>query len=356
MKLIIHPWSRYLLKFLLALILAFIVFLLGMTVTDFRPPEKESLEFTLFRTPVPQERKEFTFMTWNLGYFGLGDEMDFFYDGGKGVRPSREKYYEYEKAGLDFIRKNDTLDFLLFQEVDRHSGRTYQQDQYQKLSNTLPNHGSAFGLNYEVFFVPQPLTQPMGKVKSGITLFSRFSPGECYRMALPGQYAWPVQLFMLDRCFILARYPLSGGKELVVINTHNEAFDKGDMRHQQLQYLSSVMLDEYRKGNYVVAGGDWNMNPPGYEKQDISEGYVPRSINPEPDPEAFPKGWKWVYDPDTPTNRDVDQPYVEGVTPVTIIDFFVHSPNVKSLEVHTLDLGFRWSDHNPVMMRCRLAD
>jgi len=25
------------------------------------------------------------------------------------------------------------------------------------------------------------------------------------------------------------------------------------------------MLDEFGKGNYVIAGGDWNQNPPGYK-------------------------------------------------------------------------------------------
>jgi hypothetical protein len=45
-------------------------------------------------------------------------------------------------------------------------------------------------------------------------------------------------------------------KELVLINTHNEAFDPGDIRRAQMDYLRTFMIDEYSKGNYVIAGGD----------------------------------------------------------------------------------------------------
>ena len=66
---------------------------------------------------------------------------------------------------------------------------------------------------------------------------------------------------MLDRCFLLSRLALPDGKELVLINTHNEAFDDGSQRNQQMAVLKELMLKEYEKGNYVITGGDWNLNP-----------------------------------------------------------------------------------------------
>lgn len=356
MKLKFKKATAVFLRMVFILVLAFILILLVMTTTDYRPDEKEDLDFYGFAAKMPADSREFTLLTWNLGYFGLGQEMDFFYEGGKQVRPPRAGYDMYEKNGLDFLKRQDTVDFILLQELDRSSKRSYRQEQYQKLANQLDSYGSVFALNYDVAFVPVPVKRPMGKVNSGIAIFSKYiHTGSC-RVSLPGHYAWPMRLFMLDRCFIMSRYPLPGGKELVIINTHNEAFDAGEMRNQQMNHLRSVMVEEYHKGNWVIAGGDWNMNPAGYDAEKVSSGDITRYVMPELETGFFPGGWSWAFDTHTPTNRDVSQPYKRGTTPATIIDYFITSPNVDILDVETFDLGFRWSDHQPVLMRCRLED
>jgi endonuclease/exonuclease/phosphatase family metal-dependent hydrolase len=125
------------------------------------------------------------------------------------------------------------------------------------------------------------------------------------------------------------------------------------------------MLREYEKGNFVVTGGDWNQNPVGYKIGRFSVGRfsnerfsngrfstfdVGRNIEPVIEPDFLPDGWQWVFDPETPTNRDVNLPYQKGTTKTTIIDFFVVSPNVEVLDISTDNLGFEWSDHQPVKM------
>ena len=58
---------------------------------------------------------------------------------------------------------------------------------------------------------------------------------------------------------MITRYPTSDGHELVLINSHMSAYDKGGTsRAQQLALLTKVMSEERAKGNYVIAGGDWN--------------------------------------------------------------------------------------------------
>src|SRR3712207_7070413 len=43
------------------------------------------------------------------------------------------------------------------------------------------------------------------------------------------------------------------------INTHCSAYDKGGkMKLEQMKYLSQFIDSEYKKGNYVLVGGDWN--------------------------------------------------------------------------------------------------
>jgi len=46
--------------------------------------------------------------------------------------------------------------------------------------------------------------------------------------------------------------------------------------------------------------------------------------------------------------RYLNEPLAEGTTR-SVIDFFLVSPGVQCLGVETIDLGFRHSDHNPVV-------
>ena len=72
------------------------------------------------------------------------------------------------------------------------------------------------------------------------------------------------------------------------------------------------------------------------------------------DSEMLPSGWQWIYDPTVPTNRKVSVPFKKGDTFVTLIDFFVVSPNVKVNKVKGINLGFQFSDHQPVWMEIEL--
>ena len=129
----------------------------------------------------------------------------------------------------------------------------------------MQDYSTSFAKNYDVFFVPVPPATPMGKVLSGLTIFGKYQPTSSVRYSFPGEYGFPKQLFMLDRCFLVNRYPLSNGKELLIINTHNEAFDPGQIRKAQMSYLKDFLLTEFRNGNYIITGGDWNQAPPGFQ-------------------------------------------------------------------------------------------
>jgi len=121
-----------------------------------------------------------------------------------------------------------------------------------------------------------------------------------------------------------------------------------DYKYSNPFHAASNMLVD--KGNYVIAGGDWNQNPVGFSMERFSNYDVRRIIEPEIEEDFMPEGWQWAFDPDIPTNRDVNQLYVKGKTATTIIDFFVVSPNISVLEIKTDDLNFEWADHQPVQM------
>jgi endonuclease/exonuclease/phosphatase family metal-dependent hydrolase len=324
-------------------------------MTDYHPDKPEKAKMKGSAPDIQVGDSVFTLQTWNIGYFGLGKDCDFFFDGGRMTRPSREEYLHYSGKALEYLGQTEGIDFFFFQEVDIKSRRSYFDDQVFRLRQAFPKMESAVALNYLVRFVPVPLRNPMGRVKSGLVSLSAWHTSENTRYPFPGGYSWPVRLFQLDRCFLLSRIALPGGKELVLINTHNEAFDNGSQRKQQIAVLKELMLAEYKKGNYVVTGGDWNQNPPMAELPlNFSSGDISRTIEPQIEKDFFPEGWKLAYDAEFPSNRNVDEPYTRGKTPTTIIDFFVVSPNISVEKISTRDLGFEWSDHQPVIMRFKI--
>jgi endonuclease/exonuclease/phosphatase family metal-dependent hydrolase len=351
MKKLIKPVSWLLLILLFVIIIGTGGFLVYATITDFQPDMQETFTPETSYDDFLNTGEEYSILSWNIGYGGLDRDMDFFYDGGRGVRPTNEKYSRNISSILSFIKKNDMIDFWILQEVDNHSKRSYYDNQVIRVRNLLGEHKSFFAPNYMVRFVPMPVFNPMGKVHSGLLNMTRHTPAGASRISFNSNYKWPLKLFMPDRCFTIQKFKLNGSeKALVLINTHNTAFDDGKLRKEQLATLLEKMVTEYNAGNFVISGGDWNMNPPGFDGKNINTQDKTMIIEPEIPKDFFPDGWRVIYDPGVPTNRDVSQSYQKDLTPTTIIDFFVCSPNVQVTSFQTIDLGFQYSDHNPVKM------
>lgn len=332
--------------------IAFVMLAIVVAIlSDYRPPNKEIL--SPVGTPATNQiaKNTISLMSWNIGYAGLGEQMDFFYDGGNGVRPTLN-YYNICWSGIDsFLSKNGNVDFLLLQEVDEKARRSYRNNQVEQISSIFPDYQSVFAKNYDVLFVPVPLNNPMGKVISGVMNLSKCEAVTSERISFPGNFSWPKSIFMLDRCFIIQRFVVNGEKVLTLINTHNSAFDDGELREKQFELLRHNAIEEFAKGHYVIIGGDWNQNPPGFDPSLIQNGDVPGKNDLPNVPDNFmPSGWEWAFDPSTPSNRDVSEPYQKGRTPATILDYFLLSPNIKLLEVKAIDMGFEFSDHNPITM------
>jgi endonuclease/exonuclease/phosphatase family metal-dependent hydrolase len=303
--------------------------------------------------PVLTDSSSFDLLIWNIGYAGLDKKMDFFYDGGKQVRSTSARVNDNLKAIGDFLEQQDSVEIIMLQEADVKSKRSYRLNEVMTLSERLKDRKSFYGKNYDVFFVPLPFAEPMGSVNSGLLSLSGLKPSAVERYSFPGQYAWPKRLFMLDRCFLVMHFPVTDGKELLVINTHNEAYDDGSIRDTQMAYLKSFLESEYSKGNYIIVGGDWNQCPPDFRPEFSNEPFD--SINNKGIRNDYlTSGWHWVYESKVPTNRRVDIPYTRGTTLTTVIDFYLLSPNLKADSVFAHDLQFENSDHQPVFLKVSL--
>ena len=325
--------------------------ILYATITDYQPPERQDLSINGKGSAKPDSL--LSFMIWNIGYAGLGKDVDFFYDGGETVHPPQNKVEHYFNGIQNLINRHDSLDFFLFQEVDTQAARSHGKHLLNGLSKTLDEYPYSYATNYSVNYIPIPLTNPLGHVQSGLASFSRFEPESAVRYSFPVNYNWPNSVFFLDRCFLVQRFPLQADKELVVINTHNSAYDKGELKRKEMGYLKQFLLKEYHSGNYVVVGGDWNQYPPGFNPEKFVDD-IPDHMSLINIKEDYLPDWQWVYDPSVPTNRSLQAPYDKDTTFKSSIDFYLLSPNLQLKQVEAINLNFAYSDHQPVVLRTKL--
>ena len=326
-----------------------------LTITEFRPASVQDAAQTAGQTSATLRAGEsIRVLTFNTGYAGLDKSQDFFMDGGSGVSPTggRAKVEE-NLAGILAAIQEANAQIVLLQEVDQSSVRTNRIDEtayYQQ--NTGLN--AAYAVNYQCGFVPFPLP-PIGAVKSGVLTLSAYQPAQAQRQSLPVPFKWPIRVANLKRCLLVERIPVAdNGRELVLINLHLEAYDDGEGKVAQTRQLLDFIHQEYEKGNYVIAGGDFNQTFEGVQRFGGSwEGKWTPGVFTE---DELPQGVRLVYDPSLHTCRSLDRAYTgdRDNHVFYLIDGFLVTDNVQVEDVHTVDLDFAYSDHNPMLMQVTL--
>jgi len=340
---------------LLVIILAVGGLLGWLSVTEYKPAAVETLEPGGSGGTALSPGQEINILCWNIGYGGLGKESDFFMDGGKESKAAdKEQVIEYLESIKATISEN-APDLLILQEVDSDSGRSYRIDQRQYF---VPDSGSsAYAMNYSCDFVPIPIP-PIGRVHSGLyTAACGYTIDKAERIALPCPFTWPMSTANLKRCLLVSYLPIEGSdSRLVLVNLHLEAYDDGEGKIAQTKQLRDFIQAEYEKGNFVIAGGDFNqVFPGGLEAYPNShpELWTPGVLQSD----ILPEGWSFAYDLSVPSCRLLNQPYNPADTENTqhyVIDGFIVSPNVSVESVQCLDLGFASSDHNPISLTVTL--
>ena len=344
------------LKILLCVILAVILLLVlavgVFTVAEYRPAETEIILVQQDTEAVLEKGEPLSIVSWNCGYGALGDNADFFMDGGSSVYTADQARVESNLSGIRNTLKDLNPDFLILQEVDINSARSYGLDERTVLREALPGASESFAYNFNTLFVPYPMP-PIGHVESGLYTLSAAAPVRSERISLPVPFSWPIRLFNLKRCLLVSRFPVKDSdRELVLINLHLEAYDDGEGKEAQARQLTALMQEEYAKGNYVIAGGDFNQRFTNIDQSayPVYEGmWQPGVI----DTASFGSDFTLLMDNGFPTCRSLDRAYAgaekEGFQ-FYLIDGFIVSANVHTESVETLDYNFTCSDHNPVRM------
>jgi len=358
-------WYHVLIKIIgsiLIFILLFGAFVLTFfTLAEYKPKAIEGLVVSDNPSNKVSLNVEYNALTFNIGYGSLGENEDFIMDGGKQGVPKSKEVVEGYLAGIENILISNHSDIYFLQEVDINSRRSFKINQRNQIASKLgKDYSHAFAYNYKAVFVPFPFsfTDYMGRVESGMTSYIKFNSKSAERHQFPGAFAWPVRTVNLKRGMLVNYLPIEGSDKLfVVINIHLSAYDSGELRDNEMNYLKNFLKEETNKGNYVLVGGDFNQTfpeiNPSYIKENENKWFNPIQIKED----FIPFGYQFAIDPTVTTSRLLNQPYNPSDIENTyhfIIDGFLVSNNIEVIEVKGLDLGYVYSDHNPVKLRFKL--
>ena len=259
------------------------------------------------------------------------------------------------------IIKEENPDIVLLQEVDDGAKRTGYTDQLRALLSKLPSayrcHTSTF--YWKARFVPH--RRIMGSVGMKLSTISKYRISASIRHTLA---AAPrnalVRQFHPKRAILETRFPVEGGKDLVVLNLHLEAFPGGsDVMQKQVMQLDAVLTGLCEENHPFVAGGDFNLLPPGQRTHlPPDETSVYRQ-----DTEMVLFYTKYQVIPsltnvDSPMHSDwfTHFPNSPGVVgPDRTIDYFVLSSQSRVLDAYVRQRDtLRISDHLPLVVLLRL--
>ena len=342
-----------------ALVISFIGgVLIFASATTLKVKDKEKMQVNGTLAVEVNKAETLKVMTWNTGYGALDERQDCCWDGGKGVYGESKEVVQENIEALKTKISQENPDIFFTQELDLDSKRSYYIDELASFRSTFDEkYNSSFACNFKAGLVPSPLSQMTGKVNAGIATFSKFAISDSERVQLPIPFSWPMKLFNLKRCLLLTRMPIQGSdKELVMINLHLEAYSSEEGKAKQAAQLMGLMKEEYEKGNFVIAGGDFNQtfSHIGFSKYPNNGDWECPTF----EEESYKDSFTFEMDDTYPTCRSLKTPlvgYDKETFQYYMIDGFIVSKNVQVNEIHTLDLGFKNTDHNPVTMNIKLA-
>lgn len=304
--------------------------------------------------------EEYSALTYNVGFGAYIPDFSFFMDGGKSSWAKSKESVQETITGASDLIKSLNPDFALIEEVDLDATRSYHVDQYDLFTKSLPEYYSVFAVNYDSAFLMYPFTQPHGKSKAGIAMYSRYPVVSSLRRSFPVSTSL-TKFFDLDRCYSISRIPVENGKELVVIALHMSAYGNSDaIREGQISMLCEDMEKEYQAGNYVICGGDFNHDLKALEndKQEKASWAYPFPR------ESLPQHFMFCLDSFSAQEREsmwnsarnADMEYVPEETYTVTLDGFIISDNVECIKYENINTGYQFSDHDPVFMTFQLKE
>ncbi len=343
------------------LLISYIIYLMA---TYHRLPDH--LNLTVDHTPGEgkadtagrlQTGKDYTVLTYNIGFGAYTPDYSFFMDGGKYSWAKSRESVLADVAGAGTLMGSYDPDFAFIEEIDTDSTRSYHVNESGVLDRYFPSYYRIDAVDYDSAFLILPLYQPHGFCRAQMSMYSRYPIGSAERRSFPVSTGLS-KFFDLDRCYSVSKIPTENGHELCLYMLHMSAYGSDDsIRKEQVAMMCDDMGADIKAGNYVICGGDFNHDLKAawgkqgevswacpFPKQDLPQGlsfYI--DTIPEKEKAAMP---------DSARNDDIG--YTKGVTYTVTLDGFIISDNIKVDSYKVVDNEFLFSDHEPVVMDFRL--
>ena len=339
-------------------------YLIYISCQYYRIEDNFSLEVANNQNSIMQLNTNYSVTTYNIGFGAYNHDFSFFMDSGEmkdgkkvsgknSTAKTKDVVLTNTNGAIDIAKELDS-DFYLFQEVDVKGTRSHNVNQFNMLKSIGENYANTFAENFHSAYLLYPFNDPHGSNTAGLATFSKFNVTSSTRISYPIDESFPNKYFDLDRCFSINRIKVEHNKELVLINSHMSAYDEGGLiRQQQLAKLNTILTEEYSKGNYVIAGGDFNHDIANSLNLFETTQKVPEWVF-QLSEDDIPSTFNFAAATDDPTCRSTDLPYTKGVNYSVVLDGFIVSDNVRVDSVTNLvkgrSINFEFSDHNPATL------
>lgn len=305
--------------------------------------------------------KELTVTSSNIGFGAYSDDYTFFMDGGKESRARSVSAIEENIEGSMRAVGEEDPDFALVQEVDVYGTRSLHVNERELVTSAISYNRSydhVFAQNYDSPYLMYPVTKPHGANQSGIMSFSAYPVNSALRRKLPIETGLS-KVIDLDRCYSKLRVNTADGKKLVLYNFHFSAYTANpETAENQLKMVVKDMRNEYDAGNYCLAGGDFNADllgdsPKIFGTPKLEDNWA-KPVNMDLFDDKINLEAPFDENAMVASCRNPDKPYEKGDFVVTI-DGFIRSKNIEVIDSAVIDTGFKYSDHNPVVMHFKLS-
>lgn len=229
--------------------------------------------------------------------------------------------------GIISLLKQNNYDVILLQESNWLNFTNYFINASKKIANTFPENSYIYGSNSNI----------LNYCDNGNMTLSKYNfKSKCLNLPLRGTGLLNDK-FYVHKLLIETRIKIENtNKDLVVYNIHLAPYTKNQaVRLEQIKYIFNLAKLENDLGNYVVIGGDWNLN---FAKAGLLESEL----------NIFGEN-NWSFEiVNKPTYQSINK---TGKINNKTIDGFLFSPNLKG-NIRSLEI-FDYSDHSPVELKLR---